>query len=168
MPITWNFLCRLWRKRLEICMRLNSWTHHWHTYNIEYLLIQIQIVTSLNGWGRRKIRLKECNAKCRHLKKLPVKGLCGRCLTVWGPEPHNAPTLHTVHVYTVYLFTKGRGRRVEPERRLEVQTFTKLGRKYQQNWLYLQSINSDKHLPQDLFTGQFFLDDDILLWCLYS
>jgi hypothetical protein len=36
---------------------------------------------------------------------------------------------------------------VEPERRLEGQQFIKLGRKYQQDWLYLQSINSDKHLP---------------------
>jgi hypothetical protein len=53
---------------------------------------------------------------------------------------------------------------VEPERRLEVQQFTKLGRKYQQDWLYkyLQSINSDEHLQQNPFTGS-FLDDDILL-----
>ncbi len=27
---------------------------------------------------------------------------------------------------------------------------------------YLQSINSDKHLPESPVTGQFFLDDDIL------
>jgi hypothetical protein len=45
--------------------------------------------------------------------------------------------------------------RVEPERRLEGQQFTKLGQKH-------QSINSDKHLPQSPFTGQ-FLDDNILL-----
>jgi hypothetical protein len=42
----------------------------------------------------------------------------------------------------------------------------KLGRKYQHDWLYLQSINSDIHLPRSPFIG--FLDDDILLWCLYS
>jgi len=30
---------------------------------------------------RRNIRLIEGNAKCRHLKKWPVKGLCGRCLS---------------------------------------------------------------------------------------
>jgi hypothetical protein len=29
----------------------------------------------------RKRRLIEGNAKCRHLKKWPVKGLCGRCLS---------------------------------------------------------------------------------------
>ena len=29
----------------------------------------------------RKIRLIESNAKCCHLKKWPVKGLCGRCLS---------------------------------------------------------------------------------------
>ena len=30
---------------------------------------------------RRKIRFIEGNAKCHHLKKLPVNGLCGRCLS---------------------------------------------------------------------------------------
>jgi hypothetical protein len=34
--------------------------------------------------------------------------------------------------------------------------FTMLSRKYQHDWLYLQSINSDKHLPESPF-----LDDDI-------
>ncbi len=38
------------------------------------------------------------------------------------------PPLPTVYVYKVYLFTQGRGGgRVEPERRLEGQQFTKLG-----------------------------------------
>ncbi len=27
---------------------------------------------------------------------------------------------------------------------------------------------TDKHLPQSPFTGQFTLDDNILLWCVYS
>ncbi len=31
---------------------------------------------------RRKIKLIEVNAECRHLKNLPVKGLCGRFLSV--------------------------------------------------------------------------------------
>ncbi len=70
-------------------------------------------------------------------------------------EPGTLPPTHTVHVYTVYLFTQEWGReRVEPERRLEGQQFTKLGRKYQHDWLHLQSLNSDKHLPQSPFTGQ--------------
>jgi hypothetical protein len=44
-----------------------------------------------------------------------------------------------------------------------------LGRKYQHDWMYLQSINLDKHLPQSLFAYMsIFLDNDILLWCLYS
>jgi serine/threonine protein kinase len=109
---------------------------------------------------RRRIRLIEGNTKCRHLKKFTCKGLCGRCLSVWGPEPH-IPPLHTVHVYTVYNILihtgkRGGGGRVQRERRLEGQQFTKLGRKYQHEWLYLQSINYDTHLPKSPFTGQFF------------
>ncbi len=58
-------------------------------------------------------------------------------------------------VYRVYLFRQGRGES-EPER-LEGQQFTKLGGKYQHDWLYLQSINSVKNLPLSHFTCLFFL-----------
>ncbi len=45
-------------------------------------------------------------------KKFLVKGLCGKCLSVWCPEPHALPPpLHTVYVYSVNLFTQGRGGR---------------------------------------------------------
>ncbi len=54
------------------------------------------------------------------------------------------------------------------ERRLEGQQYTKVGRKYQHDYVqvigYLQSINSEEHLSQSQF-----LDDDILrcfLWVL--
>ncbi len=60
----------------------------------------------------RKIRLLEANAKCRRLKTYPLKGLCGRFFSVWGPEPHTPPPpphTHTVYLYIVYLFTQGRG-----------------------------------------------------------
>ncbi len=43
----------------------------------------------------------DTKAKCRNLKNWPVKGLCGRCLFVWG-SPY---TLYN----TLYLFTQGRG-----------------------------------------------------------
>ncbi len=70
------------------------------------------------------------------------------------PPPY---TTYSTRVYSILFHTgKGMGGRVEPERRLERQQFTKLGRKYKHDWLYLQSINSDKHLPQSHFTGQFF------------
>ncbi len=122
---------------------------------------------------RRKIRLLEGQAKYRHLKNWPVKGRRGRCLSVWGPEPHTHPLpFHIVYVYTVYLFTQGRGRgRVEPERRTEGQQgrgqITKLSwntnmAECTQEIGHLQSINSSKHLPQSPFTGKkIFLDDDI-------
>ncbi len=70
------------------------------------------------------------------------------------------PTLPATHCLFIMYFDTGKGGRgrVELERRLEGQQFTKLGRKYQHDWLYLQSINCDKHLPRlrSPFTGQFF------------
>ncbi len=56
---------------------------------------------------------------------------------------------------------------LEPERRLEGQQFTKLGPKCQHDWLCLQSINFNKHLPQSPFTGKFLYDVSLFL-CLYS
>ncbi len=97
--------------------------------------------------NRRKIRLRKENAKCRYLKNLPVKGLCYRCLSV-----------------IQYTYSRRKGGRGEPERRLEGQQFTKQGRKYQNDWLYLQSL----HSAAKFLCRSIFLDDDILLWCIYD
>jgi hypothetical protein len=43
-------------------------------------------------------------------KKIPVKGLCGIYLSE-AQNPIPPPLLHPVNVYTVYLFTQGRGGR---------------------------------------------------------
>jgi hypothetical protein len=60
-------------------------------------------------WGRRKIRLIEGNAQCRHLKKFTCK---------WT-------------LLQVFICLRKRGETVEPERRLDWQQFTKLGQKYE-------------------------------------
>ncbi len=53
--------------------------------------------------------------------------------------------------------TKTQGRGEEPTReKVRRATVHKLGRKYQYDWLYLQSMNSDLHLSQSPFPGQFF------------
>ncbi len=68
------------------------------------------------------------------LKKLPLKVLSGRRLSVWGPRL--PPPLHTVWIQVPYLFTQiSGGRGIDQWDR----------RKYQHDWLYLQSINSIKH-----------------------
>jgi hypothetical protein len=110
------------------------------------------------------IRLIEGNTKCH--KKLICKGTLRQVIICLRPRsPY--PPLNSIYVYSVYLFTQGRGEGgVEPERRLEGQQFTKIGRKYQHDWLYLHPINSDKHLPQSTLQAN-FLGDNILLWCLY-
>ncbi len=138
---------------------LHSWTlGHWSTptgprvqlnisctyYPFMYELSQINIwefhKLSQDGSNRRKLILIEANAKCRHLKNWSEKGTLQQVFICLRPR--------TLGV--------GGGRGVETVRRIEGQQFTKLCRNYQHDWLYLQSINSDKHLPQSTFTGQFF------------
>ncbi len=80
--------------------------------------------------ARRKIRLIEGNAKFRHLSKLSSKGILWQMFICPRPKTPHPPPLHTVYVYTV-TYSHREGGRVEPERRLEGQQFTKLGRKYQ-------------------------------------
>jgi hypothetical protein len=97
---------------------------------------------AVTEYTRRKIRFIEGNAKCRHLKNWHVKRLCGRCLSVWGPEPQ-APSPNTLYTCIQDTYShRGKGGlgRVEPERRFEGQQFTKLGRKYQHDWLYLHKL----------------------------
>jgi hypothetical protein len=110
----------------------------------------------------KKIRFIEGNAKCRHQKKFPCKGTLRQVFICLRPRTPYIYTsiplpLHTVRVYSI-LFTQGRGKEgeVEPERRFQRQQFTQLGPKYQHDWLYLQSVNSDKHLSQSPSTGQIF------------
>ncbi len=110
---------------------------------------------------RRKIRLIEGNAKCRHLKKLSCKGtlrqvfICRRPRTTYPPP---AQCTHTVYVYKVDLFTQGRGEGGEggeswTREKERGATVHKVGSKIP---TWLQSLNSDKHLPQSPFIAQFF------------
>jgi hypothetical protein len=65
------------------------------------------------------------------------------------PPPYK---LCTCILYNVLIHT-GKWERTEPERRLEEQQFTKLGRKYQHDCIF--SLKT-KDLPQSLITIQLF------------
>jgi hypothetical protein len=102
------------------------------------------------------------NAKCRHLKKLTCKVTLRQVFTCLRLRTPSFPHTHIIHYTCSKREGDGEGR-IVPERMLEGKQFIKPGRKYQHDWLYVQSINSEKHLLQSPFTG-----DDILLWCRYS
>ncbi len=85
----------------------------------------------------------DTKAKCRHLKSLPAKGLCGRCLSVWGLSPHmtpypTPPPLRIVHVYIVYLFTRGEGGELTREK-IRGATVHKAGSKVP-TWLTVSPV----------------------------
>ncbi len=108
------------------------------------------MLNSTDPADRRKIRLIEDNAKCRHLKKWPGKGLCGSNFSVRGPLLSSIPPpslLHNFYRYISLLIHTGKRGSVEPESKGEGQQgrvqITKLGRKYQHYLLYARkSINS--------------------------
>ncbi len=115
------------------------------------------------GGPRGLINQIDTKAKCRHLKNLPVKRLCGRSLPDWGPLPPMAPRpplLHTVYVCIGYLFTQGRKEGGGGERwtreKVRGATVHKAGSR---NTNMTDCISSPKtlkkHLPQSPFTGQF-------------
>ncbi len=67
------------------------------------------------GRQRRKVRLIEGNAKCRHLKKMTCRGTLRQVFICMMPKTPSPTLTHCIRVYsTVYLFTQGRGGRVEP------------------------------------------------------
>ncbi len=74
---------------------------------------------------------------------LHVKGLCGRCVTVWGLEPHNPPSPLHIRVYTIlYLFTLGRGGYWTREK-FRGATVHKAGSKIA-TWLTVSPVHKDE------------------------
>jgi hypothetical protein len=86
----------------------------------------------------------------------------------WSPtEPDIPPTLHCIRTYSIHSHREGGGRGGELNQRegergnaeeyrsqslIEITNMTECT----QETGYLQSTNSDKHVPQSPLTGQFF------------
>ncbi len=81
---------------------------------------------------------KDTKAKCRHLKKLTCSLYTERGGESWAIEKVRGATVH------------------------------KAGSKIPTCLTVSPVYNFDKHLPQTLFAESIFLDDYIVLWCLYS
>jgi hypothetical protein len=107
---------------------------------------------------RRKIRLIEGNAKCRHPEKLTSKGTLRQVLIcLRSGTPYLLPLTHCIHV----LFTHRRGeggelsqREGERSNRTGRVQITKLGWKYQHDWMYARNwpISSLIFLREALYT----------------
>jgi hypothetical protein len=90
-----------------------------------------------------QITIKTPNPKgCLFLKNWPVKGFGGRCLSVLGPRSPVTHCINTVYIPVLAHTGKEGGSTSEKVKRPLVH---KKSRKYQHDWLYLQSINSIKH-----------------------
>jgi hypothetical protein len=95
------------------------------SFATQLLFLNFLFLPETDRSHRRKIRLKEGNGKCRHLKKLTCKR--NFAAGIYLSEAQNPPhTLYTCIQYTYSPKEGGKGR-VEPQRRLEGQLFTKLG-----------------------------------------
>jgi hypothetical protein len=116
------------------CVRVYS-TINWNFLLTNSLLLKL----TAHKRDSRETRIIEGNAKCHHIKQFIYKGtlqvfICLRPRTPYPPPPPTSYTLYTCVQHT-YSHREGEGGIVEPERRLEGQQFTKLGRKYQHDWL---------------------------------
>ncbi len=75
------------------------------------------------------IKYKYTKAQCRHLKKT-VKGLCGRCLSVWAPSPPSTPySPPYTHTCILYSYSEGRGRERWTREKVRGATVNKAGSK---------------------------------------
>jgi hypothetical protein len=97
-------------------------------------------------------------------------GFClGWCSNFVGSESGQCMVSNRTQHVLYSTSTQGRRGRVELERRLEGQNFTKLDQKYQHDSLNLLSINSNKHLPQSPFewvnysTWQYYKSSETIL-----
>ncbi len=105
-------------------------------------------------WALRKIGLIENNAKCCHQKQLTCTETLRQVFICLRPRTPYLPLTHCTRVYSILIHIgKGQSWTTEKGRG---QQFTKLGLKFEHDWLYLRSINFDKHLPQSPFTCNSF------------
>jgi hypothetical protein len=101
-----------------------------YTFNFFYLFnvclyIPIRFLQQQHFRKRTK-QYKTHRRQCKMSSSWPVKGLCGKCLSVWGLEPHTpTPSLHTVQysirIYSILIHTGKGGGIWTRERSLEGQ-----------------------------------------------
>ncbi len=103
----------------------------------------------MKRWAHRKIRMIECNAKCRYLKKLIWKGASrGMFYLSEAPSllwPHTPPSPYTLYTCVQYSYTHMEGGELTREKARGTAIVHGAGRKFQHDFLYLQSINSIKY-----------------------
>jgi len=108
--------------------------------------------------SRGLINYIDSQVKCRHPKNWTLR----QVFIFWGPERHTLPpytlySIQCIRVYNILIHTgkEGVGRVFNQREGLRCNS--------SQSWVEnsnmtecIQSINSDKHLPEYPFTGQFF------------
>ncbi len=148
----------------------------WYTYSyyneihtvVLYIVWYVSFPESKNILQHGLTNYINTKPKCLHLKKITRKGTLRQVFNCLRPHPFLWPPYppHTVFVYSVYLFTQGRGRGA----RLEWQQFTKLGRLENTNMTDCISsletlINNCREVPLEV---NIYRWRHFFIWYLYS
>jgi hypothetical protein len=112
---------------------------------------------SVTGEHHGIINYIDAKEKCWHLKSLPVKGLCGRCISDWVPPPllgfclgWSSKFVGSKSGQIQSVKHTGKGGESWTREKVRGATIHKAGSKISSCLTAspLQSINSEKHLPQ--------------------
>ncbi len=125
------------------CRHLKKWTCKGTLRQVFICLRPPPLLGFCLGWSSKFVGSESCQIQS-------VKLLQNIVSKRTQPPPPPPTTL------SVLWHREGGGGELNQREGYKGQQFTMLGRNYRHDWLYLQSINSDTHLPQSPFTGKFF------------
>jgi hypothetical protein len=102
-------------------------------YCWDHLCAELYVIITCEGTNRRKRRLIEGKAICRHLKKLTCKGTMRQVFEAQSPIPSTPTPPYTLEPVQYFIYTSKRERGIElKQEKTTGATVHKAGSKIQQ------------------------------------